>query len=238
MLAVNGSPKMDKGHTYLILAPFLQGMIEAGAEVELIHTKKLNILPCQGELNCMLKTPGRCFQKDDMQMMYSKLREADIWVFATPVYAAGATGPMKNLIDRILPLLEPFFVMRDGHSRHNLRGRIKKGKLVLVSSCGFWEIDNFDPLVLWMKAFCENVSRDFAGALLRPHAWTLMPMMEEGISLDDIWQAAKQAGHSLVSEGKMPTDDLKTVSRELLPLEMYNQILNQRIQQTINALEK
>jgi multimeric flavodoxin WrbA len=85
---------MDKGNTALILIPFLDGMEEAGAKVERLCTKKLKINPCQGEISCWLKTPGECFQKDDMQMVLSKLRLADIWVFATPVYLDGVTGPM------------------------------------------------------------------------------------------------------------------------------------------------
>ena len=41
VIALNASPKMDKGNTALIITPFLEGMREAGAEVELFYTKKL-----------------------------------------------------------------------------------------------------------------------------------------------------------------------------------------------------
>ena len=36
VLAFNCSPKMDKANTALILAPFLEGMKEAGAQVKLM----------------------------------------------------------------------------------------------------------------------------------------------------------------------------------------------------------
>lgn len=65
VLAINSSPKMEKGNTNLILTPFLEGIKEAGAEVELFYTNKLKIGPCKGDLNCWIKTPGECFQKDD-----------------------------------------------------------------------------------------------------------------------------------------------------------------------------
>lgn len=39
ILAINSSPKMGNGNTALILDPFLEGMREAGAEVELYYTK-------------------------------------------------------------------------------------------------------------------------------------------------------------------------------------------------------
>jgi len=60
VLAINSSPNMDKGNTARILGPFLDGMSEAGAEVELLYTRKLKINPCYGEYDCWLKTPGKC----------------------------------------------------------------------------------------------------------------------------------------------------------------------------------
>jgi multimeric flavodoxin WrbA len=238
VLALNGSPRMEKGNTALILNPFLEGMEEAGAEVELFYTRKLNINPCRGDFICWLKTPGQCWQKDDMQMLYPKLKEADIYVFATPVYVDGATGPMKNLIDRILPLAQPFFELRDGHCRHLPRGGHKSGKVVLVSNCGFWEMDNFDPLLVHIKAVCKNADREFAGALLRPHGEALRPMMEMGASPDDVFAAAKDAGRQLIRDGKMSPKTLKIVSRELMPLEMYFKFANETFQRALGALEK
>jgi multimeric flavodoxin WrbA len=89
VLAINSSPRMDKGNTALILNPFLEGMKEAGAEVELFYTSKLNIHSCTGEFNCWLKTPGKCLHKDDMKMLYPKFAEADVVVFATPQIRSG-----------------------------------------------------------------------------------------------------------------------------------------------------
>jgi len=238
VLAFNSSPRMDKGNTALILNPFLDGMREAGAEVELLYTKKLKINACQGCFTCWRKTPGVCFQKDDMQMLHPKLGDADIWVFATPVYVDGVAGPMKNLLDRIIPRVHPFFELRDGHCRHPLREGYKKGKAVLVSNSGFWEMDNFDPLLVHMRAMCKNMDSEFAGALLRPHGEALRPMLEMGVPLDDIFQAAKEAGYQLVRDGHMSTETLSIVSRELMPLDMYVQAANEAFQRNLDALEK
>lgn len=235
VLAFNCSPKMDKGNTAMILGPFLEGMREAGAEVELFYTKKLKINPCTGLFSCWTKNPGKCYQDDDMQMLYPKLREADIVVYATPVYLDGVSGPMKNLMDRTLPLVQPFFELRDGHCRHPLREGTKTGKVVLVSSCGFWEMDNFDPLLVHMKAYCKNVKREFAGALLRPHGGGLMVLTEMGLPLDDIFEAAKEASRQLIKDGKMSTETLKIVSRELMPLEAYMQTADAIFQDALEA---
>lgn len=235
VLAINSSPKMDKSNTALILNPFLEGMEEAGAEVELFYTRKLNINPCTGEFNCWLKTPGKCYQNDDMNILYPKIDEADVIVFATPVYVDGVTGPMKNLIDRMLPRLEPFFEMRDDHCRHPVCGGPKALKFVLVSNCGFWEMDNFDPMLVYMKAFCKNASAEFAGALLRPHGEAMPTMLEMGKPIGDIFEAAKEAGHQLAKGQKMSQETLDIVSRELMPREMYVQIVNQYFQQCLRT---
>lgn len=237
-LALNSSPKMDKGNTALILTPFLEGIKEAGAEVELLYTRKLNIKPCTGEYNCLLKTPGSCYQKDDMAMLYPKLREADIWVFATPVYVDGVPGPMKNLLDRMIPLAKASIEFRDGHCRYGLREGTAGGKVVLVSNCGFWEMDNFDLLLAHMRSICTNLMKEFAGALLRPHGGVLVPMMEMGAPVNDIFEAAKEAGRQLVKDGEMSTETLDTVSRALVPMEMYIQRTNQMFQQALGALNK
>lgn len=238
VVAINSSPNMDKGNTALILTPFLEGLRENGAQVELFYTGKLKINPCRGEFDCWVKTPGECFLMDDMQMLLPKISTADIIVLATPVYVDGVTGPMKNLLDRMLPLLQPFFELREGHSRHLLRSKANLGKLALVSNCGFWEMDNFNPLLYQIVSLCKNYKMEFAGALLRPHGPALKVMIEIGMPVEDIFEAARDAGRQLFLNGKISSESSEIVSRELLPLEMYMQAGNQQFQGMIDALEK
>jgi multimeric flavodoxin WrbA len=237
VLAFNGSPKTDKGNTTLILTPFLDGMREAGARVELFYTKKLEISPCQGEANCWFKHPGRCFQDDDMNPLLPKFRAADILAFASPVYCDGITGPLKNLIDRLaLPLMGTSYCLRDGHSRLSLPEGYHSKKLVFVSSCGLWETDNFDPAVIHMRALSRNMASEFAGALLRPHATLLRGMADMGAPIQDVFDSAREAGRQLVEEGKMSEETLQTVSRELIPREQYMDEVNRFVEQAQGEL--
>lgn len=80
---------MERGNTALILNPFLDGMCEAGADVDLFCVKELEIHRCQGEQNYWFNAPGTCFQKDDMQTLLPALRDADVWVWGTPLYCEG-----------------------------------------------------------------------------------------------------------------------------------------------------
>lgn len=227
VLAFNASPRIDKGNTALILNPFLEGMRDAGAEVEIFYNKKLKINHCQACFNCWLKTPGICSQKDDMQWLLPKMREADVWVLASPVYADGVTALLKILLERTVPLAKPFLELRGDYARHKPIEGTKVNQIVLVSSCGYWEMENFEPLLTHMKAFSRNASVEFAGALLRPHASKLRPMMENGAPVSDIFKAAKEAGRQLVKDGKMSTDTLSIISRKLMPLETFVESTNE-----------
>jgi multimeric flavodoxin WrbA len=205
IVVINCSPNMDKDNTALIINPFLEGMKEAGAEVTLSYIKKLKIKRCRGCNMCLSKTPGKCFQRDDMKGVLSELSQAEVWVFATPLTSDGIPAPLKKLVGRMLPL--------------TMGGGTKAGKLVLVSSCDNWELGYFDPLVQHMRSIAQTYNKEFAGSLLRPHAGVMGPMLKEGSSLDDIVTAAYEAGQQLVLNGMTQPETLAVVSREILPRE-------------------
>ena len=238
VLAFNCSPKMDKGSTALILTPFLDGMREAGATVEIFYTRKLKIRPCSGEFNCWFKTPGKCAFDDDMAMLLPKIKEADVVVYSTPLYADGVSGPMKNLMDRQLPMGLPFLEFRDGRCRHPAPQGHKQGKLVLVSSCGLWEVDNFTPLVAHIEACSHNMLKDFSGALLRPHSPAMALLGADGVTFDDVFRAAREAGKQLITDDKMSVETLETVSRDLMPAEEFVDRLNQLVAAGLEAARK
>jgi len=226
LLALNSSPHMEAGGTGLILNPLLEGARQAGAAVELIYVRRLSVKPCEGCLDCWLRTPGRCRLNDDMQMLYPRLAGSDVLVLATPVYADGMNGPMKTLIDRCLPLLEPFFEVRDGHCRHPVREGVSGGKLALVAVCGFAELDNFDPLLCHVRALCKNLGREFAGALLRPYAAALPELDRRRIPVKAVYEAARQAGRELVLDGAIGSETAAAVCRELVRREVYIRAVN------------
>jgi multimeric flavodoxin WrbA len=221
---------MDEGNTAMILNPFLEGMLEAGSEVEVFYTKKLKIGACNGDMSCWFVNPGTCGQKDDMQMLLPKLKEADVIVWASPVYYAGATGPLKNLMDRQLPI--------------HVMGKTgaKKQMIVLVSTCSAWELSMFDPLLMQMRAIYDrpNESVGFAGALLRPMAEGMKEMLKawETRLVEGIFLAAREAGRQLAKEGMISEELQKQVSRELMPRDAYYKAAEMMMEQAQKAIKK
>lgn len=237
VIAFNFSPRAEKSNTDLILTPFLAGMSRAGAETERFYGKRLTIRQCRGEQHCYFKTPGRCIHKDSMDRLYPKIREADVWVFATPVYVDSFTSSMKLLMERLTPITLPFVELHEGRCRHPLREGTRSGKVVLVSNCGAWEMANFDPLVASMIAASKTARREFAGALLRPHGEVMRWMLETGHPIQDVFDAAEEAGRQLVRDGHMSPESLRTVGRELLSQDAYVEGINRYMQQRLDEGE-
>ena len=160
-----------------------------------------------------------------MTEVLNKIAKADILVLATPVYVDGMTGLLKTLLDRSIPLLHGRFEIREDHCRHPPRAIVNKGKMVLLSVSGFTEMDNFDPLVTHVKAISKNISREYAGAVLRPIAWAMPGAKEQGVKLDDIYEAVKEAGRELISNGSMKKETLATIAREYMPRDVAVQLM-------------
>ena len=220
VVAVNSSPQMDKGNTALILNPFIEGMREAGAEVTLLFTKKLNIEHCSGEFKCWGDTPGKCYIRDDMDKVLPKLRDAEIWVLGIPLYVP-MPGEMQDLINRTMPLLESSVDVRGRRMFPARRKDFKLRRIVLVSSCAFWEMENFDKLVFTIKETAEALGAEYAGSVLRPHAVVLKSMMKSGQDVDSVLRAAKKAGTELISKGRISKETLDKVSSPLITFEEY-----------------
>jgi len=228
-VAINGSPRMEKGNTAMVLTPFIQGMMDAGSDVELLYASRLKVKPCTcGEMYCWNEMPGECCIKDDMQLLYPKLREADILVLATPVYIP-LPGDMQNIINRLCPLLDPFLEFREGRTRARFRKDVGIRKIVLVSTGGWWEKANFGTVVRITEELAKDASVEFAGAVLRPHAHLMKEKGELTQDGEAVLNAVRRAGYELVKEGVMTKETLETISRPLISQEdlwrRYNKAL-------------
>jgi multimeric flavodoxin WrbA len=229
VVAINGSPRKARGDTAMVLTPFVEGLTEMGAEVELFYASKLKVKPCVcGEMQCWYESPGECFIQDDMQILYPKLKAAEILVIATPVYIP-LPGDMQNVINRLCPLLQPYLEFRDDRTRARFHQDVSIQKIVLVSTGGWWEKENMNTVVQIVEELAANASVEFSGAILRPHAFLMKKdgkITKEG---EELLRAAREAGRELIRDGKISQGTLDIISSPLITEEelrqRYNQIL-------------
>lgn len=88
-----------------------RGALAAGHEVEFITLKNKDIKFCIGCLACQSK--DSCVLKDDVADIMAKVKEAEIVVYATPIYYYEMSGQMKTLLDRLNPLFSTDYKFRD-----------------------------------------------------------------------------------------------------------------------------
>ena len=88
-----------------------RGAKEAGHEVEYISLKGKEIKYCIGGLSC--QTKGSCVLKDDVAEIMAKVKDAEVIVYATPIYYYEMAGQMKTLLDRLNPLYSTDDAFRD-----------------------------------------------------------------------------------------------------------------------------
>ncbi len=126
IVALNGSPRKE-GNT----AKVLRDMTKEHADVDLEYfdLNDLRIKDCQGCLYC--KKHETCAIKDDMQMLYKKVHQADALVIGSPVYFGAETAPTKAFLDRMYAMLN----LSDGPTKYV--SRFKEGKIAIcVFTCG------------------------------------------------------------------------------------------------------
>lgn len=96
ILGISGSPrKMTTEH---ILSEALRMLNEMGFQTEQFGMRGKSISPCKHCDYCLKNK--ECIVKDDMQQLYPLIREAEGFVFATPVYNGSMSAQTKIVIDR------------------------------------------------------------------------------------------------------------------------------------------
>ena len=106
ILVLNGSPHVN-GNTAVLVNAFKKGAEEKKHKVYEICVARKKIAGCLGCEYCHTKGNGECIQKDDMQEVYSILKEAEMIVLASPIYYHGFSGQLQCAVNRIYALDKP-----------------------------------------------------------------------------------------------------------------------------------
>ena len=93
IVGIFGSPRKN-GASARIAYGFLETAQEIGAEIKTYYLNGMKFRGCQGCNACKEKSEI-CIQKDDLTEVLADLKEADVAVFATPVYYWDVTGQFK-----------------------------------------------------------------------------------------------------------------------------------------------
>lgn len=222
ILAINGSPRGEKGNTEVVLKPFLKGCEEAGADVETIYLKDKDIKHCSGCFTCWTKTPGKCIHKDDMEELLNKIVQADVMVYATPLYYATVTGFMKDFMDRTLPLNSREIVETDGRAGHPRRfKRETPVKTVLISNCAFPGDYNFAGLVGTFKVITHD---NLSATILCRQGGVLNSVNSSDVLkkiFSPFFSALMSAGREIVEFGCIKPETQVIIDKDVIDRKVY-----------------
>lgn len=224
ILSINSSPRTGgQSKTELMLNHLVEGMQEAGAEVEVINLREKKIKNCIGCFTCWTKTPGKCIQKDDMtNEIFPKLLASDLVVYASPLYYHFMNGAMRTFIERTLPAVQPFFERSEGKTGHPLRNKVPA--TVLLSVCGFPEESEFDALSEFLHR-TRHKDITIAAEIYRTAAESLTnPFLKD--KADDVLDATKLAGRELVEFMKILPETMERIRQPLVDPKVFSELGN------------
>ena len=103
VLIISSSPRKG-GNSETLAAAFAKGAQAAGHQVETVYLREKQVGFCKGCFACLKL--GHCVIQDDAVEIAAKMHDADVLVFATPVYYYCVSGQLKTLLDRANPLYD------------------------------------------------------------------------------------------------------------------------------------
>lgn len=175
ILTLMGSPRIN-GNTDLLTDAFIEGARENGHNITKISVYKNKVNAC---INCSYccNHDGECFQKDGMDEIYSLLDNAEIVVFASPLYFYNLSAQLKAIIDRF-------------HAKTSVK-KLKPKKCVLLA-VGADDASAFDPMISTYKAIANYLKWEDIGIL------TVDNIEEKGaITKTDALKRAKALGSNI-----------------------------------------
>ena len=95
IIILNGAARKN-GNTAKVVEAFTDGAKSAGNQVNAFYLDGMDIHSCKGCLRAGKNSKSPCSQKDDMEQIYAEFENADVVVFASPVYFWTVTGPLKR----------------------------------------------------------------------------------------------------------------------------------------------
>lgn len=132
------SSSMRKGNSDKLCDEFEKGAKENN-NVTRINLRDINLKFCISCCDCY--NVGKCTLNDDMNSLYETIKNADILVFATPIYFGEMSGQLKVFLDRLYPIYQ----------------NLKAKEAYIIATCYQDNKTFIDDSIYGIKRFLEDV---------------------------------------------------------------------------------
>ncbi len=153
ILVITGSPRKN-GNSNSLADNFIKGAKESGHQVERFDAAFSNVHPCIGCNKCGMN--GSCVFHDDFDFVRKHIVDADVVVFATPMYYFGISSQLKMIIDRF----------------YAINGQIHyPKKAVLLMAYANTDVAHADPIKNHYKILLDYLGWQDAGQVIASGVW-------------------------------------------------------------------
>ena len=102
VVVISSSPRKG-GNSDTLCDEFVRGAKDAGNDAKKYFLEEIEFSSCKACYKC--KTPEmKCFQEDGISEILEEMMQADVIVYATPVYYFEMCGTLKMFFDRCYPI--------------------------------------------------------------------------------------------------------------------------------------
>lgn len=236
IIAINGSHSGKRGYTHFLIEKIFSGAKNAGADCEEITLSELKINICKACGVCNTeKHLLKCIyeEKDDVAMVFAKMREADIIIYATPIYVFNMSGLMKIFIDRInatgnsgdLKLSE------SGLFFHHISKDIYSKPFVTLICHDNFENEMSKNVVSYFKTFSKFMDAPQVGTIIRRSGKVTghgknTEKEKQYPKILESYKALEVAGKELITKGKIGKKTEKIASQDIINVPFFSILKN------------
>jgi len=120
---------------------FCEVATERGHDVKVLQLRDMDIKYCIGCFGCWVKTPGECIARDESAEVCRTALHADLLICASPVKMGQVSALTKKTLDKLIPLVLPYFTIRQGEIHHPQRYEQTRDLALLLQKDGADEED-------------------------------------------------------------------------------------------------
>lgn len=154
ILVITGSPRKN-GNSNTLADNFIKGAQEAGHSVVRFDSAFKDVHPCIACNKCGMN--GQCVFKDDFEFIKANIVDADVVVFASPMYYFGISAQIKAVIDR-------FYAINSQIS--------KPKKAVLLMTYADTSAKEAQPIISHYEALLNYLGWSDSGKVIASGVWS------------------------------------------------------------------
>jgi NAD(P)H-dependent FMN reductase len=243
ILAINSSFRAERGYADFLTQLLFEGARQAGADCETVYLSKLKINHClacnrcqetahqipSGDQACPDFDVTCVFaDKDDAHLVFDKMRQADLIIYATPVYVFNISSLLKNFLERFYGLSNCQFLRatKTGLLFHHIDPDVMSTPFVPLIVCDNLEDETPATARQFFKSFALFMEAEQRGVLVR-NGGSITGFgdevdMDRFPALGTIYSVYKEAGREIVNEGRISRATQRKANQEVIPVPFFH----------------